>query len=34
MARAAATAGNTKAFKNITGYNLTQNIRNKILGKQ
>ncbi len=34
MARAAATAGNTKAFKNITGYNLTQNIRNKIRGKQ
>ena len=31
MARAAARAGNTIAFKNMTGYNLTNNIRNKIV---
>jgi hypothetical protein len=31
MARAAAAAGNTRAFKNMTGYNLTNNIRNKIV---
>jgi cytidyltransferase-like protein len=31
MARAAATAGNKVAFKNMTGYNLTNNIRNKIV---
>jgi hypothetical protein len=31
MARAAASAGNTKAFKNMTGYNLTPDIRNKIV---
>jgi cytidyltransferase-like protein len=31
MARAAATIGNTKAFKNMTGYNLTNNIRNKVV---
>lgn len=31
MARAAAKAGNTKAFKNMTGYNLTPNIKNKII---
>lgn len=31
MARAAATAGNKVAFKNMTGYSLTNNIRNKIV---
>jgi nicotinamide mononucleotide adenylyltransferase len=31
MARAAALAGNTKAFKNMTGYNLTTNLRNKVI---
>ena len=31
MARAAAKAGNTKAFKNMTGYNLTPNLKNKII---
>ena len=31
MARAAAAVGNTKAFKNMTGYNLTNNIRNKVV---
>ena len=31
MARAAAAAGNKNAFKNMTGYNLTNNLRNKIL---
>ena len=31
MARAAAAAGNTKSFKNMTGYNLTNNIRDKIV---
>ena len=31
MARAAAAAGNTKAFKNMTGYNLTPNLRNKVV---
>jgi len=31
MARAAALAGNTKAFKNMTGYNLTPNLRNKVV---
>jgi len=31
MARAAATAGNKVAFKNMTGYNLTNNIRSKIV---
>jgi cytidyltransferase-like protein len=31
MARAAATAGNRNAFKNMTGYNLTNNLRNKIV---
>ena len=31
MARAAALVGNTKAFKNMTGYNLTPNLRNKIV---
>ena len=31
MARAAATAGNKIAFKNMTGYNLTNNLRNKIV---
>ena len=31
MARAAAVAGNAKAFKNMTGYNLTPNLRNKII---
>ena len=31
MARAAALAGNTKAFKNMTGYNLTLNLRNKVV---
>jgi cytidyltransferase-like protein len=31
MARAAAKAGNTKAFKNMTGYNLTSNLRNKVI---
>lgn len=30
MARAAAAAGNKTAFKNITGYNLTNNLRAKI----
>ena len=30
MARAAAVAGNAKAFKNMTGYNLTPNLRNKV----
>jgi len=31
MARAAALAGNVKAFKNMTGYNLTANLRNKVI---
>jgi hypothetical protein len=31
MARAAAVAGNKNAFKNMTGYNLTNNLRNKIV---
>ena len=31
MARAAVAAGNAKAFKNITGYNLTPNLKNKII---
>ena len=31
MARAAAAAGNKNAFKNMTGYNLTNNLRNKIV---
>ena len=31
MARAAAKAGNKNAFKNMTGYNLTNNLRNKIV---
>ena len=31
MARAAALAGNTRAFKNMTGYNLTNNLKNKVL---
>ena len=31
MARAAAVAGNAKAFKNMTGYNLTPNLRNKVI---
>jgi len=31
MARAAAAAGNTKSFRNMTGYNLTNNIRNKVV---
>ena len=31
MARAAARAGNKVAFKNMTGYNLTPNIQNKII---
>ena len=31
MARAAATVDNKVAFKNMTGYNLTNNIRNKIV---
>ena len=31
MARAAARAGNTIAFKNMTGYNLTPNLRNKVV---
>ena len=31
MARAAAAAGNTKSFKNMTGYNLTPNLRNKVV---
>jgi len=31
MARAAAKAGNAKAFKNMTGYNLTPNLRNKVV---
>jgi hypothetical protein len=31
MARAAAMAGNAKAFKNMTGYNLTPNLKNKII---
>ena len=31
MARAAAAAGNTKSFKNMTGYNLTNNIRDKVV---
>ena len=31
MARAAATAGNKNSFKNMTGYNLTNNLRNKIV---
>jgi hypothetical protein len=31
MARAAAAAGNKNAFKNMTGYNLTNNLRNKII---
>jgi len=30
-ARAAAAMGNAKAFKNMTGYNLTNNIRNKVV---
>lgn len=31
MARAAAVSGNAKAFKNMTGYELTNNIRNKVV---
>ena len=31
MARAAAVSGNKNAFKNMTGYNLTNNLRNKIV---
>ena len=31
MARAAALAGNARAFKNMTGYNLTPNLRNKVV---
>ena len=31
MVRAAAAAGNAKAFKNMTGYNLTPNLRNKVV---
>lgn len=31
MARAAALVGNAKAFKNMTGYNLTPNLRNKVV---
>ena len=31
MARAAARASNTRAFKNMTGYNLTLNLKNKII---
>lgn len=31
MARVAAAAGNKNAFKNMTGYNLTNNLRNKIV---
>lgn len=31
MARAAALANNAKAFKNMTGYNLTPNLRNKVV---
>ena len=31
MARAAALVGNTRAFKNMTGYNLTPNLRNKVV---
>jgi cytidyltransferase-like protein len=31
MARTAALAGNTRAFKNMTGYNLTNNLKNKVL---
>ena len=31
MARTAAAAGNAKAFKNMTGYNLTPNLRNKVV---
>lgn len=31
MARAAALADNAKAFKNMTGYNLTPNLRNKVV---
>ena len=31
MARAAVAAGNAKAFKNMTGYNLTPNLKNKII---
>ena len=31
MARAAARAGNTRAFKNMTGYNLTPNLMNKVV---
>lgn len=31
MARAAALAGNARAFKNMTGYNLTNNLRNKVV---
>jgi hypothetical protein len=34
MARAAAAAGNTKAFKNMTGYSLTPNLRNKVVRAQ
>jgi cytidyltransferase-like protein len=34
MARAAAAVGNKKAFKNMTGYNLTNNIRNKVVSAQ
>jgi cytidyltransferase-like protein len=34
MARAAAAAGNTRAFKNMTGYNLTPNLRNKVVRAQ
>ena len=31
MVRAAAAAGNAKAFKNMTGYQLTPNLRNKVI---
>jgi len=31
MVRAAAAAGNAKAFKNMTGYELTPNLRNKVV---
>ena len=31
MARAAAKAGNARAFKNMTGYELTPNLRNKVV---
>ena len=34
MARAAALANNKAAFKNMTGYNLTPNLRNKVVKAQ